>query len=270
MSSLKARAITGFIFGAVVLLCIYGGEVSSIFLFGIVCLFSSFELARMLRRDVQDIWMILTLLVGVVPFVLSFYYQLKGQELNSLIIFSCVVICFYIYNMLTQHPIKYFEKFAPLSALLYLGIPFAILRLVLLKPPFQWELLLSIILLIWSSDSFAYLIGSKFGKHKLYPAISPGKTWEGFLGAGICNIAVAILLFMIFDNYSIVFYIILGITVWFIGSIGDLYQSYLKRFFKLKDSGSFLPGHGGFLDRFDSFIFVIPFVALLLMLFNLI
>jgi len=187
-----------------------------------------------------------------------------------LVISSCVVICYFIFNMLTQQKIKYFEKFAPLSALLYLGIPFAILRLVLLKPPFQWQLILSIILLIWSSDSFAYLIGSKFGRHKLYPAISPGKTWEGFLGAGICNIGVAILLFTIFENYSIIFYIALGITVWLVGSLGDLYQSYLKRFFKLKDSGSFLPGHGGFLDRFDSFIFVIPFVALLLMIFKII
>jgi phosphatidate cytidylyltransferase len=160
------------------------------------------------------------------------------------------------------------EKFSPITSLLYLGLPFFLLRIVLLKPPFHWELVLSIILLIWSSDTFAYIVGSAIGKNKLYFKVSPGKTWEGFLGAGILTILVAVGLHYIIGEYPLLFYVFLGFIVWLLGGIGDLFESYLKRFFGIKDSGSFLPGHGGFLDRFDSFIFVLPFVCLLLIFFE--
>lgn len=270
MSVLRTRAITGVIFGGVVLGAIYGGEISSIILFGLVILFSSFELSRMTRRNIQDIWMILTLAAGVAPYILSLYYPVKYNDLYTAIICSCVIILVFTTMMLLNKGARFFEKFSPIGALLYLGIPFYLLRLVFLKPRFEWEILLSIILLIWSSDSFAYLIGSKIGKKKLYPAVSPGKSWEGFLGAGICSAGVAVLLFYLLGEHTLLFYISLGLLVWLIGSIGDLFQSFLKRYFKVKDSGSFLPGHGGFLDRFDSFIFVIPFACLLLMLFKII
>ena len=138
----------------------------------------------------------------------------------------------------------------------------------MLKPPFQWELILCMILLIWSSDTFAYIVGSLIGKNKLYYKVSPGKTWEGFLGAGILTILVAVGLKFIFGEFPLLFYIFLGFTVWLLGGIGDLFESYLKRHFQIKDSGTFLPGHGGFLDRFDSFIFVLPFVCLLMIFFE--
>ncbi len=270
MSSLRTRSITGAIFALVVLGAIYGGEISSIILFGLVALFSSFELSRMTRRNIQDIWMILTLAAGVVPFIISLYYPVKGANLDYLIIVGACLILVFSIMMIMNKGAKIFETLSPIMSLLYLGLPFYLLRLVFLKPRFPWELLLSIILLIWSSDSFAYLIGSRIGKNKLYPKVSPGKTWEGFLGAGICNVIIAALLYYALNEYSIYFYMTLGLIVWLVGSAGDLFQSFLKRYFKVKDSGSFLPGHGGFLDRFDSFIFVIPFVCLLMLIFDLI
>ena len=262
--------ITGIIFGAVVLGAIYGGEITSIILFGLVALFSSFELSRMTRLNVQDIWMIITLGAGVAPFILSLYYPLKGEQLYVGIVVAALVFVVFIIMMLRNRGAIFFEKLSPIAAFLYLGIPFYLLRLVFLKPRFEWEILLSIILLIWSSDSFAYLIGSKIGKRKLYPKVSPGKSWEGFLGAGVCNFGIAYLLYIIIGEFSLSFFLSLGFVVWLFGSLGDLFQSFLKRYFKVKDSGNFLPGHGGFLDRFDSFIVVIPFVCLLMLIFKLI
>lgn len=268
MSSLKPRVITGIIFGAIVLGAIYGGEISSIILFGIVVLFSSFELARMLRRNVQTPVMMFTLVCGFTPFILSMYYPIKGDALLLVTILSCLSLVIFTFMMIRNRGAKILEKLSPLTSLIYLGLPFFLLRVVLLKPPFQWELLLSIILLIWSSDTFAYIVGSAIGKNKLYVKVSPGKTWEGFIGAGVLTILVAVGLHYIFGGYSLFFYSLLGFLVWMLGGIGDLFESFLKRHFGIKDSGTFLPGHGGFLDRFDSFIFVLPFVCLLLMIFK--
>lgn len=120
-----------------------------------------------------------------------------------------------------------------------------------------------IILLIWTNDTFAYLTGSMLGKNKLMPSISPGKTIEGFIGGGVFAIIVSILLYNIYDSQSLLLYILLAIIVWIIGTLGDLVESMIKRSYGLKDSGNIMPGHGGFLDRFDSFLFSLPFVVLL-------
>jgi phosphatidate cytidylyltransferase len=268
MSSLRPRVVTGVIFGAVVLASIYGGEISCIMLFGLVVLFSSFELARMLRRNVQTPMMMFTMVCGFAPYILSMYFPLKGNSVLIAVVISCLAMVVFAFLMIMNNGAQTLEKLSPLTALFYLGIPFFLLRLVLLKPPFHWELVLSIILLIWSSDTFAYIVGSAIGKNKLYYKVSPGKTWEGFLGAGVLTMLVSVALHYILGEYPLLLFIILGFLVWLMGGIGDLFESFLKRHFGIKDSGSFLPGHGGFLDRFDSFIFVLPFVCLLLILFE--
>ncbi len=111
----------------------------------------------------------------------------------------------------------------------------------------------------WANDTFAYFVGSRFGRHKLCPAISPAKTVEGFIG-GLAGSILAItllgLLFKLPVNHSI----IMGIVVGVIAPIGDLAESAIKRFAEVKDSGKLLPGHGGILDRFDSILFTVPIV----------
>ena len=122
-----------------------------------------------------------------------------------------------------------------------------------------------ILLMTWANDTFAYLIGSKIGKTPLYPKISPKKTWEGTIGGAICcGVAAAILsIFLVGkDSHGLGWfqYLVTGFIVGVFGTIGDLVESMFKRNAGVKDSGSFMPGHGGFLDRFDAFLFVIPLV----------
>ena len=118
--------------------------------------------------------------------------------------------------------------------------------------------------IIWSTDTFAYLIGRKIGKHKLWPVISPNKTWEGSIGAVIC----AVILAAVYVNLAPVggdktTLIIGSFFLSIVGQMGDLVESAYKRFYGVKDSGKILPGHGGILDRFDSTLFVLPIVALI-------
>jgi len=127
-------------------------------------------------------------------------------------------------------------------------------------------LILAIFLLIWSNDTFAYLVGSFIGKNKMYERISPGKTWEGTIGGAILTIASSFLIYKWFGILELHDWIIISAIVTVFGTLGDLVESMLKRSVGVKDSGSIMPGHGGILDRFDSLIMVAPFVFLYLIL----
>jgi phosphatidate cytidylyltransferase len=112
----------------------------------------------------------------------------------------------------------------------------------------------------------AYIIGSKIGKTPLFPRISPKKTWEGTIGGAICTVLISFGLSYYFNTYTRLEWLVIGVIIAIIGTIGDLIESMLKRSYEIKDSGNFLPGHGGFLDRFDSYIFALPFIWLALQL----
>ncbi len=122
------------------------------------------------------------------------------------------------------------------------------------------SLILCIIFLIWSNDTFAYLVGSLIGKNKMYERISPGKTWEGTIGGIILTIALAFGLGFVFKSVPMEDLLVIALIVGVIGTMGDLVESMLKRSVGVKDSGNIMPGHGGILDRFDSLIMIAPFV----------
>ena len=117
-------------------------------------------------------------------------------------------------------------------------------------------LLLAIFVCIWVNDTGAYLAGSTLGKHKLFPSVSPKKSWEGFFGGLVASAVAAGLLL----GWEQAYY---GVLISIIATWGDLFESMIKRSVGVKDSGSILPGHGGILDRIDSLLFVLPFMAFL-------
>ncbi len=125
-------------------------------------------------------------------------------------------------------------------------------------------ILLYLLTLAWVADIGAYFSGRKFGKHKLAPGISPGKTWEGVMGGIILNIGWMLIVFKISNGWGIALwqFLLIGLATSLISVVGDLYESILKREASVKDSGKLLPGHGGVLDRIDSMIAATPiFVA---------
>lgn len=134
----------------------------------------------------------------------------------------------------------------------------------------EWSpmVMLSVFILLWANDVFAYLIGSKFGKTKLAPSISPGKTWEGVVGGGVFSLLTGYCLSLWLTELSTQEWLVMSFLVVVFGTLGDLLQSVVKRHYQVKDSGSILPGHGGFWDRFDSFIGCIPFVSAYIILLS--
>ena len=125
--------------------------------------------------------------------------------------------------------------------------------------------MMMVFVLIWVNDTFAYLTGMMFGRHKMWERHSPNKTWEGTIGGLLFCVATAIVtgsfFFDFFDNYYCIFdWVVIGVICSVAGTLGDLVESMFKRFCGVKDSGNIMPGHGGLLDRFDSLLLAVPFI----------
>ena len=177
-----------------------------------------------------------------------------------------------------KHKNPFFNISYTLAGVIYIALPFTMLNYLVVDiqelPAYNFNpwVLAGIIMTLWANDSWAYIWGSLFGKHKLFPSISPGKTWEGFIGGLISAWLWAYLMFWLIDtidyfenkNIEWIDWIVISTILSVIGTLGDLVESKLKRSLNIKDSGNFLPGHGGILDRFDALIMSIPFVLVYL------
>ena len=148
-------------------------------------------------------------------------------------------------------------------AFTYISTPF-ILAQYLIHDESNIKLMLFLFVLTWTFDTFAYIIGIKFGKTRILPSISPKKSWEGFLGGFISTIIIAYISHGYFNIGNIKTALIIGVTLPFTATAGDFIESYYKRQAKVKDSGNIIPGHGGILDRMDAFIVTIPVIYILI------
>ncbi|MHB1276983.1 MAG: phosphatidate cytidylyltransferase [Bacteroidia bacterium] len=155
-----------------------------------------------------------------------------------------------------------------LLSFIYIVVPFVLLTSLQL-----WHLsgsglspLLGIFILFWTNDTGAYLSGRNLGKHALFPAVSPKKTWEGLIGGALLCLGAAYVLSLYSLSFSLLQWMIIGGLVAVFGTLGDLVESMWKRQLGIKDSGSIMPGHGGLLDRFDGFFIALPAIHIYLFL----
>ena len=152
----------------------------------------------------------------------------------------------------------------------YITLPFIfIVKISFGTNDYNPKIILGLFILIWTNDTFAYLVGKSMGKHKLFERVSPKKTIEGFLGGAVFAAFAGFLISKLyiqpnpaFSAKSILIWTIIALIVSVFGTIGDLIESKFKRIAGVKDSGSIMPGHGGILDRLDSVIFVAPIIFL--------
>ncbi len=271
MSGLRTRALSAVIFVALILGGLLGGPYSFMALFSIVTGLSLYEffsmvLDRYQRRDRARI--ALGIAFGLAPHLIAsavlFDWLPNRDELLFFLILAFFPLLFlmFIYELFaaSKHP---FENVGMMvMGMVYIGAPFAMLDYIAYQSgEFDWQLVLGILLLTWLSDTGAYLAGSTFGKTKLLPRISPKKTWEGFAGGAVLVLISSWLLGEYLPVIRHRDWIAIAVIVIIFGSLGDLIESMLKRSIFVKDSGKLLPGHGGLLDRFDAFIFLLPFVS---------
>ncbi len=152
--------------------------------------------------------------------------------------------------------------------LIYVAIPFALINeMVFEKHSYKPGLMLGVLICLWVNDSGAYFAGRFLGKRKLFERISPKKTWEGFFGGAISSLLVSLLISRFYPELETWKWLVIAGIIVVIGTLGDLVESLFKRSIEIKDSGSLIPGHGGFLDRFDGLLLSMPFILTFLKIF---
>ena len=276
MKGLITRISTAIIFVLVMLGGLYGGRYSFVLLFAIItalCLWEFFEivLSKESRRD--RIRKFIGIGLGLAPFILTSILQLEMiRETEDYIAYTAILFfpflfMAFIYELYTRSEKPFVNVAYMVLGLVYIGIPFATLDLIAFDGSYFYaNTVFGLLLLTWCNDTAAYFVGSQLGKNLLFPRISPKKTWEGTLGGVFITFALAYILSMLFSELRLLDWLVLAGIVSIFGSLGDLIESMLKRSMQVKDSGSMLTGHGGFLDRFDGFIFLLPFAAAYLLL----
>jgi phosphatidate cytidylyltransferase len=195
-------------------------------------------------------WIIRT--ISGIVFVAVMLFCILYSEYTGWALFSVIGAgCFYewLRLMKTSNFGWFFKNIFPFF---YICIPVGAACYLCRTSP---ELLLFMFVLIWVNDIMAFVVGSLFGRHKFSP-YSPSKTWEGTVGGIVFSTGASVLIWYFFaKNNLLIWWILFGITVAAASVFGDLFESYIKRRAGVKDSGKIMPGHGGFLDRFDSFLF---------------
>lgn len=150
----------------------------------------------------------------------------------------------------------------------YVAVPFALLNIIAFSlGHYSYQLVIGCLFLHWASDTGAYFAGVRFGKHKLFERVSPKKSWEGSLGGTVTALGMAYLIALNFHDLNVWQWMTLAIIIIITGTYGDLVESMFKRSIEVKDSGTIIVGHGGFLDRFDGLLLSTPFIVTFLKIF---
>ena len=271
MNNFIVRTITGILFVAVVV-CSFLRPQAMVLLFALITGLTIWEFTGLVNdREKVTVNRLISTVAGV-----YFFFAVAGfsSDLTPSAVFIPYLVSI-IYLMVAELYLKNEDPIHDwaytMMAQLYIALPFSLLNTLAfhLTPQglvtYDAVLPLSVFVFIWMNDTGAYLCGSLLGKHKLFPRISPGKSWEGSIGGGILVIAIAVLVWYLTEQYqlnqlglSAIEWAGLGLTVVIFGTWGDLVESLFKRTLGIKDSGNILPGHGGMLDRFDSSLLAIP------------
>jgi phosphatidate cytidylyltransferase len=268
MKNFAARSLTGIAYVALISLGILYNSYSFLALFSIVtvlCLREFYSLINAKRQAHVNLWF--SCFGGLLLFVTTFLYS--SGVYNDLIFsfYLLYLVIAFIYEL-------YGKKSDPIAHIaclilgqVYIALPLAVLNVIAFHsdawpPIYSSVLVFSLFAFIWANDTGAYLIGITFGKHRLFERISPKKSWEGFFGGLVFAVVVAFVFAHFIPEIPFYHWVGMSIAVVVFGTWGDLFESLIKRNLEVKDSGQALPGHGGFLDRFDSL-----FLAIYVMLF---
>ena len=287
MNETLKRLISGVVYITLLLFSILYSTESFILLFGIFLVIATFEFCNLVK--INKILPLSLVSLSYTAISLLSYYKtetdnylsnLREQpiqlgididQVNQVLLAICLLIfikCLIFLFDNKEQIVSPIWKYLYLVG--YILLPFIfIVKISFGINDYNPKIIIGLFILIWTNDTFAYLVGKSIGKHKLYERISPKKTIEGFLGGVAFAIFAGYLISKLyikpnpsFSDTSILIWTMIALIVGFFGTIGDLIESKFKRIAEVKDSGKIMPGHGGILDRLDSVIFVAPIVYL--------
>lgn len=260
------RSLTGIVLIALIVLSLVIHPAGYLLLFGIACILSWFEFANMYKDSIKPPLKMTIAIYLSVSFMLS-YFAASGVMDNKWLILPAVILLFLPLVFRLIPSIKMNRIWLISLVILYLLTGFSSLHFMAYSSGHEgysprW--ILFTFYFLWIYDSMAYVSGRLAGKHPVWPSVSPGKTWEGSIGGAFFTIGLAIIFGHFFPYISTWEWVgFAGIIIVF-GSLGDFFESWLKRKAGVKDSGRILPGHGGALDRLDSLLLSVPFITLYL------
>ena len=270
MKSLVTRTITGIFFVAALVGCMVWSESSFTLFFALVAGMGVWEFSANVNRHAgASVNAFISTAAAVALVFAVSQCSSRTPNYTSFLPFVGTLLYLLISELYRResNPLKNWAY--SFAAQLYIALPLAMLSFLAFRYDvkmqdvrYDWFLPLSIFFFLWSSDSGAYLVGSTLSRYfpaKLFPRISPGKSWVGSIGGGVLTLVVAAVLWHFRPELlNLPQWLGLGLVVCVFGTWGDLVESLFKRQLGIKDSGQLLPGHGGILDRFDSALLAIP------------
>lgn len=254
MANFTTRLITALIYGITLLVCTLASTFSTMLMCSVLSGLCAWEFYTMLRSDAK----LPNEAIGIVTSagypIIYYFFHFNGILTMTVCAATTLLVWYVLYT-----PARITDVALTLFGSCYTGLLLSSLINIRQSLPgiYGGLLVVGVLLSVWANDAFAYLFGSRFGKHKLAPRISPNKSYEGFFAGIIGSVAAWVLMIWLPGlNLNVFLAILGGVVCGCMGILGDLVESRIKRSTGFKDSGKLLPGHGGFLDRCDSLLVV--------------
>jgi len=272
MKEILVRTLSGVLYISIIIFAMFTSREWFMGLFFVLAVITLSEYLKLIHLTSYLAYFLLA-----TAFYFLSYNVFADNAVYLLLILSGFVNLFLLKDVLWTSKIPMFEKKKYITVIFYIISGFVFLTLIPvmnIDGRFMPEIIVAVFVLVWSNDTFAYLIGKNFGRHKLLERISPKKTIEGFVGGMLGALLAGFVIFKVLESYSPIdaekyplwTWIAMAIIVSIFGTIGDLIQSKFKRQAGVKDSGIIMPGHGGLYDRLDSIIYASPFVYAFLLI----
>ena len=268
-SELFQRIVAGIVGSFVIVSSIYYDKWTYFVVFFFICMFSMLEFYKLLGLDGNLPLKTYGTLNGLFIYVITFLIEANIIPSKFLFVIFIGLSAVYLIKLYLKRDPNPFANIAfTFLGIIYVGLPFALLHTaVFFDDQYHYEVILGSLFILWASDTGAYFSGKNFGKRKLFARVSPKKTWEGSIGGGILALAFG----WGFSNYFLSLttwqWLCISVIIVVAGTYGDLVESLFKRSMRIKDSGRTIPGHGGFLDRFDGLLIASPFIVAFIKLF---
>ncbi|WP_221394209.1 phosphatidate cytidylyltransferase [Dyadobacter sp. NIV53] len=270
LNNLQQRTITALAGVIVIIGCILYSDWTCLLLFCTISSLTQLEFYKLLGLDGNQPLTYYGTFCGTVMMLLAYLIEMEIIPFENYFIISPLLSMVFFIKLYKKNDLKPFTNIGfTFLGIIYVALPFSLIVVMAMRGgSYNYEIVLGSLLLLWASDIGGYFAGTKFGKRKLFERISPKKSWEGAMGGAAFAAIIAFGLGQYFLTFEPWKWYCIGAIIVVVGTYGDLVESLFKRSIAIKDSGSSIPGHGGFLDRFDGLLLSAPFIITFLKLFS--